>query len=104
MDIIALFLPACITMSIRQQRGAGCEKKLFPVLLEYGKTVLWCNLLTMGVITYVLRVSDVQSDAFKSFPFFSKYVIIAMFFAFIMPYISEVIGRYIKIRFFVKEK
>ena len=104
MEIIALFCPACIAMTIRQKRGTGCERQWFPVLLEYGRSVLWCNLLTVVLITYVLGMESVVSEALTSFGFFSKYIIIASGCSFIVPYIQEVAARYVKIRFFLKEK
>lgn len=104
MEIIALFFPAFIAMTIRQKRGTGCEKHWFLVLLEYGRTVLWCNLLTVMIITYVLGMDSVVGEALNSFSFFSKYMIIASVCSFVLPYVQEVVARYIKIRFFLKEK
>lgn len=104
MEFAALFFPAFIAMTIRQKRGTGCEKHWFPILLEYGRTVLWCNLFTIILITYVLGMDSVVGEALNSFSFFSKYVMIACVCSFIIPYVQEVVARYIKIRFFLKEK
>lgn len=104
MEFIALFFPACIAMTIRQKRGTGCEKQWFMVLLEYGRTVLWCNFLPVVIINYILGMDGVVSEALSSFSFFSKYIVIACVCSFLIPYVQEVVSRYIQIRFFLKEK
>lgn len=104
MTVIALFCPAFIAMSIKLRRGLWKKTDIFSVIMEYGKTVLWCNLFTVSIITYILRIQQVTSVAFESFSFFSKYVIIAMCCSFFMPYMQEYIKKYIEIRFYLKDK
>ncbi len=104
MEFIALLMPACIAMTIKQRRLAFCDKERIFVLFEYGRMVLWCNLFAIGIITYVFRISNVRSDALNSFPFFMKYVVIASVVSFVIPYISEIIRKYIKVAFYIEEK
>lgn len=49
------------------------------------------------IITYVLGISDVTADAFNSFPFFTKYVVIAAFVAMLLPFCVELVKKYFSI-------
>ena len=99
MIFIGLFLPSFIAMIIRQKRNTGGEKQWFSVLLEYGKTVLFCNLIVMSVITYILKIDNVGITAFNSFPFFTKYVILAIVYSVSIPYLEEIIKKVFCIEF-----
>ena len=104
MIFIGLFFPAFITMIIRQKRNHGCEKQWFYILWEYGQTVLFCNFVTMSIITYVLRVGGIDITAFNSFPFFTKYVAIAVVYSAIIPYLEEIVKKCITIKFMILGK
>ena len=104
MEFIALFIPSFITMSIKLRRGTLSESGVFSIIFEYAQNVLWTNFFVVSIVTYLLGMDDVQSNALKSFPFFTKYVVIAVIWAFFLPYIQEVGKRYIKIHFHIKEE
>lgn len=59
-------------------------------------------LLTVCVITYGAGVSGVTSDALCSFPFFAKYTVIALVMAVVVPYVEEIIKKYIKVTLTVR--
>ncbi|MCM1087474.1 MAG: hypothetical protein NC419_04910 [Muribaculaceae bacterium] len=99
MAFIALFLPALITMAIRRKRNTGCHKDWISTLSEYGRTVLFCNLALMIVITYFFKMQGVQVSAFNSFPFFIKYVIMAIIYSMVIPYVEEIAARLFHIEF-----
>lgn len=79
---IGLFLPAFVSVAIRQKRGTGCKIELYALLMEYGLTVLFSNLFTMAIITYVLRIDGVNVTAFNSFPFLLRMLYYPLSFAF----------------------
>ena len=104
MIFMGLFLPACITIAIRRRRNISCEKNWLSILLEYGKTVLFCNLVIMIIITYVFKVDSVDITALNSFPFFTKYVVMAVVYSAVIPYLEEIIKKLFQIKFTVLGK
>lgn len=104
MSFIALFLPACISLVIRHRRNQNSVWSMPQSLLEYGILVLINVLLSGSVIVYGLGVSEVNMEAFSSFPFFTKYVMIASVIAYILPYVEEFFRKYISISFEVKKQ
>lgn len=103
MRIIGLFFPALISVSIKHARNSEHTWQMPKVLAEYGIYVLINVLITTSAITYGLGLSGVTVDAFESFPFFTKYTIIAIVIAVFAPYIEEIIKRYLKVTFTVRE-
>lgn len=104
MKLIGLFFPAIISVVIRQKRRNEDKRELLLILSEYGLSVLFCNLFSMILITYVLGIGDVSMSAFESFPFFTKYTVIAVIIAFVMPYLEEIYKKYIQIKFIIEDK
>ena len=99
MKLIALFLPAVITLGIRRDRSKGKEWKLYDYIKEYVISVLINVFMTQSVISYVLGLGGVDSTAFESFPFFTKYIFIACVLAFLIAYIREILNKYITVSF-----
>lgn len=98
MELIALLFPAAISIYIRYNRTQKSYTFSAKLLIDY---MIWviCNvLLTFCTIIYVLGISEVDSSAFNSFPFYSKYLLIALLIAFITPYIVEIITKYFGIK------
>lgn len=97
MTIIALFFPAAVSVLIRYKRTK--QQILFSakLVLDYFLWLITNVLLTEGTIVYVFGISEAQSVYFESFPFFVKYVVIAMIFACVIPYIVEIIKKYFRI-------
>lgn len=104
MNFIALFAPALFTVTIRQKRENAGEQKILPTVLEYGKTVLICNLFAMLAVTYIFKIDGVMETAFTSFPFFIKYAVIELLFACILPYLEEIWKKYVHISFIIEGK
>ena len=104
MRMIALFMPAVITLSIRYRRNEGREWGWFRFIQEYVTAVLFNVFATQSVITYLLGMGGVDIEAFDSFPFFTKYLFIACVFAFLFAYMVEIIKKYIHISFEVGHK
>lgn len=102
MRIIGLFFPAFISISIKHLRNPKHTWQTLMVLVEYGIYVMINVLLTTAIVTYVLNVTGVTVDAFDSFPFFTKYMVIAIMAAVFVPYIEEIIKKYIEIKFKVR--
>ncbi len=103
MGLIALFFPAFISMAIRHRRNTELTWEIITSLIEYAILVVVNVFLTQSVVTYGLRMDGVDSTAFCSFGFFTKYLLIASIFAFLTPYIEEVARKYISISFSVGE-
>lgn len=102
MQIIGLFFPALISIIIRHTRDKEQLWEMPVTLIRYGIYVLYNVLLTTVIITYGLNNSGVTVDAFESFPFFTKYVTIAIMVAIFLPYVEEMIKKYIRVTFTVK--
>lgn len=103
MTFLALSGPATIALAIRINRGKIDSKNILGVILAYAKLCLGVNLVTMCIITYLLGMSGVVADSFASFSFFTKYVLIASAWSFVWAYVSEIIGKYVKISFKVED-
>lgn len=104
MRIIGLFFPALISVSIKHSRNPEYTWQFPQILVEYGIYVLVNVLLTTVAVTYVMNVPGVIVDALDSFPFFIKYMVIAVLAAVFVPYIEEMIRKYIHITFTVRTK
>lgn len=99
MEIIGLFGPALVSVGIRYRRQKGTEWNLMRFVMEWGIWTLINVLLTDITITYILGMQDVMEEYLHSFPFFSKYVVIATVFAAVMPYLWEIVHKYISVTF-----
>lgn len=100
MRIIALYLPALITVAIRYQRNSKNKWAIFDYVREYGIAVIGNTVLTQFIIQYLLNSDEViDITAFDRFYFFTKYMIIACVIAFVLPYICEVIRKYVSVSF-----
>lgn len=102
MEIIGLFFPAIVSVMIRNRRNTESDWRMPVILFRYGIYVLVNVFLTVCVITYGLGMSGVTADAFNSFPFFTKYTVIALATAVVVPYVEEIIGKYIKVTLTVR--
>lgn len=104
MEIIGLFAPAMISVWIKHNRNVEVTWGMPKILFEYGIYV-WINVFMSGcIITYALGMSGVTSDALTSFPFFTKYTVIAVAMAILVPYAEEIIRKYFKVTLTVREK
>ena len=104
MRSIGLFFPALISIAIKHSRNSQLTWQIPKVLVEYGIYALVNVLVTTVIITYGLNVSDVTVDALDSFPFFTKYTIIAIVAAVLTPYLQEMIKKYFEVTFTVRKK
>lgn len=102
MEIIGLFFPAAISVWIKHTRNAEATWNMPKVLFEYAIYVLINVFITACTVTYGLGLSGVTSDALHSFPFFTKYIIIASAAAILVPYAEEIIRKYIKVTLAVR--
>ena len=105
MEMVSLLLPACVAMNIRYKRlhriKSVCVAEL---IFQWAKWVLALNLLTMGIITYVFGMDGVVGEAFSSFSFFMKYSFISVFMSLVLPYIVEIVEKYIEISIEIGER
>lgn len=102
MQVIGLFFPAIVSVMIRNRKNAESGWRMPTILFRYGIYVLINALLTVCVITYGLGLSGVTVDALNSFPFFTKYTVIALILAILVPFLEEIIGKYIQITLTVR--
>lgn len=103
MSFIALFFPASISMLIRNRRK-GRKTDLVEVILEYAVLVLINVLVTISIIVYALGMSGIDIQVFNSFPFFTKYILIACGVAWLTPYAEEVLCKFVGVSFTVEER
>lgn len=95
MILLAILGPAFISVMIRYKQKKYSE--LREMLIEYGIYTLVITLFTQSFITYVLRISGVTQDALESFPFFTKYMVFAIVFAIVIPFLQALIAKYIEV-------
>lgn len=104
MKIIALFFPAFISITIYCKRQ-DCEQSFkLNLLIRYAiytMIISWCD---MSLITYIFKIDAAVSDFFESFGFYTKYVFVAIFLAWSIPYIEEIVGKYIHVSFRVEAR
>ena len=104
MRIRGLFFPALISITIRHSRNSELTWQMPKVLAEYGIYVLINVFVTTAIITYVLNISGTTVDALESFPFFTKYSVIAAAAAIFTPYMQEIAKKYFEITFEARKK
>jgi membrane protease YdiL (CAAX protease family) len=97
MDLIGLFCPAMVSVLIKNRKGAEADWRMPEILFRYGIYVLVNVFLTGCIITYGLGIPGVTVDALSSFPFFIKYMLIALVAAVMVPYAEEIIRKYIEV-------
>ncbi len=97
MEIIGLLCPAIVSVLLRERKRTLTVQSIPNLLFCYGIYVMVNVFLTTAVITYGLGLSGVTSEAFGSFSFFIKYTTIALVMAVLIPYVEEIIRKYIKI-------
>ncbi len=97
MTAIGLFFPSFVSMAfyMKLSKDAVCRWQTF--IIRYGVYVLLNTLITQISITYLLGISDVTESALKSFPFFIKYVLIALVFAVVLPFLQEMLKKYLSV-------
>ena len=96
MEWICLLFPACIALKIRYQRNKELELNDSGVMkvLRWASWVLILNVLTVGIILLAFGFSEILTEAFVSFSFSLKYILLAMFLAGVLPYIVEIKDKY----------
>lgn len=101
MSFIALFMPACISMLIRHRRKN--ETYSVKSILEYATLVIANTWISQIIVVYILGIKEVDMTAFQSFPFFTKYMLISVLTACLLPYAEEILCKYIGISFTVEQ-
>ena len=105
MELICLFFPACVAMGIRCRRIEKLQIVKIPELIfKWTGWVVIINLIVMGIITYIFGMDGIVSDAFNSFSFFMKYVLIAIAFSLFLPYLVEILEKYFEMSIKIGEQ
>lgn len=97
MIVIGLFFPSFVAVALYMKLSKDALCRWQTLIIRYGVYVLLNTLITQTVITYVLGISQVAESALTSFPFFVKYVLIALIWAIAMPFMEELLKKYIKV-------
>lgn len=99
MEWICWLFPACIAVIIIDKRKKTGEFVQSPVreIWSWGSWVVVINGITLFFIMYCLGQEGIMAEAFSSLPFALKYLFIASIVAIIMPYIVEIVKKYINI-------
>ncbi len=101
MKIIGLFFPAFISLLIKIKRN-NKQKWDRLVIIEYGRYTLINVWLTTVIVVYGFNKFEVMIDSLERFSFFLKYTSIAILIAVLLPYLEEIIKKYIQITFIVR--
>lgn len=97
MTVIGLFFPSFVSVAIYMKLSKDALCRWQTLIIRYGVYVLLDTLITQIVITYLLGISQVMESALTSFPFFVKYVLIALIWAVVLPFVEEMLKKYIKV-------
>lgn len=104
MKAIALFFPALISVGIYVRRRPIEWMLTLNTLVKYGIYVMFTNWCCMSLLTYVVRMSDCRVEYLDSWGFFTKYLLLAVFVAWLIPYVEEIVSKSIQVSFQVKTK
>lgn len=106
MKWICLLLPACVSMLVIYNRkgGQATSKNVIVDIWRWGVWVLINNFMTFFTLLYIVGHDSLVVDVFDSFAFSMKYILIALVYAWIIPYMVEIVKKYISITFTIKEK
>ena len=101
MKLVCILAPALIAFSIRKKRGYMSGNPIDTVI-AYGLWTLIINFISMSIVAYVIGINDVNASALDSFGFATKYIVISAIVAVIMPYIVEILSKYISVSFSIE--
>jgi len=101
MMIVAIF-PAIISLGIYLRRN---EKRLNSIsaLVHYAYYILLSNIVPLVIIYYIYDY-DPTFEEFNRFGFTWKYSIIAVGVSIVVPYVEELIGKYISVSFTIENR
>jgi len=101
---ICLLMPACFSVLIQYKRNENksLTENAVVEIFRWGAWVLVDNLLTIFVILYLLGYGSLQTEVFESFAFAMKYAGISLVLACILPYVLEIISKFISVTCTVK--
>lgn len=94
MQFIALFLPSlcgCTVFSKMEMTIEGIVR----YISNYFNFVLYTNVFTMFIVTYVLGLDGVVSEALESFSFFMIYTVMACF----VSVVGAIVGKVLRNNF-----
>lgn len=104
MKAIALFFPALISISIYVRRMSIERKITLNMLIKYAIYVMLTNWCCMSLLTYAVRLEDCRAEYLDSWGFFTKYLLLAALFAWMIPYVEEMIRKSVQVSFQVKAR
>lgn len=104
MKFIGLFFPPLISAFIRYKRGEIYMQGVVAVLFSYIIYVLVDTWVAMSIVVYICMKAEGSVNDLERFSFFTKYIVIAMVVAVLIPYVEEVFRKYIEIKFVVRRK
>lgn len=104
MEFVAVFLPACISMSILYRRNGNksITGSLLYDIFKYVEWVIGINLINLFLICVVLRRTEIYSSAFDKLSVSMAYTSIACFWAILLPYVFETVRKFFSITFDTK--
>jgi len=103
MKWICLLLPACFSMVIQYRRNNNKQlsDNMIVELCRWGCWVLVDNLLAMFTVLYLFGYGSLLVDVFESFSFALKYAVVSLVYACALPYILEIISKFVSVTFTV---
>ena len=90
MQFIALFLPSFLGCSVYEKMNRNIDG-IIRYIYIYFLLVMGTNIFTMFIITYVLGVDNVISEALKSFSFFMIYTVMACVVSIAEGFVAKII-------------
>ena len=93
MAMIGFWLPSFISMAIYRKRSGKISIGWQSMLARFGIYVLLNTWIVQALLTYLLGQGGITESALTSFPFFTKYVVLASLVAVILPYAEEILRK-----------
>lgn len=93
MIVVGLLFPSFISMAIYRKRSGETGIGWQSMLVRFGIYVLLNTWIVQALLTYLFGQGDITESALTSFPFFTKYVVLASLIAVILPYVEEIVRK-----------
>ncbi len=93
MVVVGLLFPSFISMAIYRKRSGEIAIGWQSMLIRFGVYALLDTWIVQVLLTYLLGQGEIVESALTSFPFFTKYVVIASLIAVILPYAEEILRK-----------
>lgn len=98
MPFVALMCPAAVSVILFRKRR-GYKPGVIDSVIAYLIFTLLINIFTACTALYIFKINDPVQELLNGFSFFTKYVLTALVFAFILPAAYDLLKKLFKVSF-----